>query len=68
MTADDVRELLRKACEKAGGIRAWARQQKLSAAYVSDVLTERRDPGPSILKAFGIEAIRGEMTYRKTRP
>lgn len=64
MTASDVRGILQKACDKAGGIRAWARQHGLSAAYVSDVLLDRREPGPSICQVFGLEAVR-ETTYRK---
>jgi hypothetical protein len=35
-----------------GSLRAWARAHDLSAAYVSDVLNCRRDPGPSILAAI----------------
>lgn len=67
MTAGDVRAMLQKACDQAGGIRAWARQHKLSAAYVSDILLARRGAGPSILSALGLVAIR-ETTYRKVRP
>lgn len=67
MTADDVRDLLRKACEKAGSLRAWAREHGLSAAYVSDVIAKRREPGPAICEAFEIEAVRGETTYRKMK-
>lgn len=67
MTAADVRAMLQVACDRAGGIRAWARQHKLSAAYISDILLGRRGAGPSILKALGLVAIR-ETTYRKARP
>ena len=66
MTADNVRDMLRKAANKAGGIRAWARERNLSAAYVSDVVAGRREPGPSICEAFGLEAVR-ETTYRRVR-
>ena len=65
MTADDVRSLLAKACDKAGGIRSWARGNGVSAAYVSDILAKRREPGPSICRAFGLVAERGKTTYRK---
>ncbi len=67
MTAANVRDLLRNACFKEGSLRAWARKHKLSAAYVSDVLLDRRDPGPSICKAFGIEQVRGDTMYRKVK-
>ena len=57
MTEDDARRLLREQCETAGGQRAWARRHKLSAAYVSDVLSERRDIGPAICEALGLEKV-----------
>ena len=56
MTLDDVRKLLRKACESAGSQQAWAEANKISPAYVSDVLVERREPGPAILDALGLKA------------
>lgn len=59
--------MLRAACRKAGSMRAWARQHELSAAYVSDVLMGRREPGPAICDAFEIEPIKGETTYRKAK-
>lgn len=69
MTEDDVRALLHKATEKAGGVRAWARAHNLSAAYVSDVRLGRRSLGPAILAALGLEiakVIPAVTTYRKT--
>ena len=56
MTIDDVRGLLRKSCRAAGSQQAWAEKHKISPAYVSDVLVERRDPGPAILEALGLRA------------
>jgi hypothetical protein len=64
MTADDVRNLLRNACEKAGTAAAWAKDNDLSAAYVSDTLSKKREPGPAILKALGLTS---EMQYRKAK-
>jgi hypothetical protein len=66
MTADDIRNLLASAVGKAGGIRAWARNNDVSAAYVSDVLAKRREPGPSICLVFGVQAER-ETVYRKIK-
>lgn len=54
MTADEVRDKLRAACQEAGGQTAWARQVELGSAYVSDVLSGRREPGPAILKALSL--------------
>ncbi len=66
MTADDVRDLLKKACEKAGSNRSWAHANDVSPAYVSDVLLRRREPGPAILEPLGLEAVEERLvTYRK---
>ncbi len=68
MTEDDVRTLLHKATDEAGGVRAWAREHGLSAAYVSDVRLGRRSLGPAILDALGVEiakVIPAVTTYRR---
>jgi DNA-binding transcriptional regulator YdaS (Cro superfamily) len=68
MTANDVRNLLSKACDNAGSNRAWAQTAGVSPAYVSDVLNARREPGPAILTPLGLEAIEERrVTYRKIR-
>ena len=64
MTADDVRSMLKRACETAGSAAAWASDHNLSPAYVSDAINGRRDPGPSICEALGIQA---ETVYRKAK-
>jgi hypothetical protein len=64
MTADDVRNLLRRAVQEAGTASAWAEANDLSAAYVSDTLSKKREPGPAILKALGLTS---EMQYRKAK-
>jgi hypothetical protein len=56
VTDEDVRKLLRKACDAAGSQRAWADANNVSAPYVSDVLCQRRDPGPAVLSALGLRA------------
>jgi hypothetical protein len=67
MTVDEVRAALRKACEKAGSLRAWARSRGVSPAYVSDVLLGQRAPGPAILEALGLEVERTEKTVYRRR-
>jgi hypothetical protein len=52
MTEDEVRRLLKQACQKSGSVRAWATEHGLSAAYVGDVLASRRGPGSTILDAL----------------
>ena len=62
MTLDDVRELLRQECERAGSQVAWAKAHGMAAAYVSDVIHGRRDPGGKLLDALGLDRV---VTYRK---
>jgi len=50
----DVRVLLKVECDLAGSQRAWAKAHGVSAAYVSDVLADRRNPGRSILAPLGL--------------
>lgn len=57
-----VRERLRLACKKAGSQSAWADSHGVSAAYVCDVLFERRAPGPALLSALKLERA---MMYRE---
>lgn len=67
MTADDVRAMLKRACRDAGTATEWADLHNVSKAYVSDVLNGRREPGPAICEAFGLEAVRGATMYRKIK-
>jgi hypothetical protein len=55
MSVDEVLNLLRDSCRQAGSQRKWASRHGVSAAYVSDVLAQAREPGPAILQALGIE-------------
>src|SRR3954470_23451025 len=55
MTLDQVRALLRQECEKAGGQKKWADAHGVSAAYVSDVIQGRKEPGVSLLDGLGLE-------------
>jgi hypothetical protein len=54
LSADQVREMLRRECEKAGGLRKWGRANLVSAAYVSRVLHGEKEVGDSIAKALGV--------------
>lgn len=61
-SADDVRQSLRRACDALGGQSRWAKLHDLSSAYVSDVLSGRREPGETILSALGWQRV---VFYRK---
>lgn len=56
-TEDEIRAMLAKLREEAGGTRALAESLELSASYVSDVLNGRRAPGPDFLKALGMRRV-----------
>ena len=59
---------IQKRIDKAGSLRAWAKLVGVSAAYASDVMSGRRDPGPKILAALKIEKVPQEATrYRHVR-
>ncbi len=64
MTADDVRNLIRKACRMAGSQKAWAEAIGISSAFLSDVLGGGREPSPAILKPLGLERV---VIYRKVK-
>ena len=64
-TTEEIRNLLKKACEKAGGQAAWARRNGVSAQFVGDVLLGNRSPGKRIASVFGFEPV---TMYRKNTP
>lgn len=62
LTADDVRDRIRARALLAGGMRALAREWRVSHAYISDVLRGGKDPGAALLLPLGLEA---ETTYQR---
>lgn len=48
---------LERAVRKAGSAKAWAEGAGVSEQYVSDVRLGRRDPGPAVLAALGLERV-----------
>jgi hypothetical protein len=54
----EVRGVLRNAITDAGSLRAFARQHGISAAYVSDVMNWKREPGPKVLRALCLKQLR----------
>lgn len=67
MSEQDVRELIKAEIAKAGGLRKLASEWGISPAYLSDCTTNRRAPGPAILKHMGIER-RVVVTYERSTP
>ena len=55
MNKEEVRALLAEATKEAGSPGAWSKKHSIAPAYVIDVLNSRRDAGPLILTALGIE-------------
>lgn len=55
MEASDVRALLRARIERAGSLRKAATELSISAAYLSDIMLGRREPGRKVCDALGIE-------------
>lgn len=57
MTAEDVRDLVRKRIAAAGSMAALAKQWKCTAGYLSNILNGRDTPGPRILKPLGLRIV-----------
>ena len=55
MSEQEFIDLLKKKAGDAGSGRALSRELGVSAAYLSDVMRGRRDPGPKILDPLGYE-------------
>ncbi|KAA5609676.1 hypothetical protein [Rhodovastum atsumiense] len=53
----DLYARLRREIEAAGGQQAWARAHGISPTVLNDVLTARRDPGPTLLDALGLRRV-----------
>jgi hypothetical protein len=60
-TKQELVERLRTAIASAGSQEAFAAQHDIAAAYISDVMRGRREPGQKILDALGVERV---VTYR----
>jgi len=55
MNIEEVRALLLKACEAAGGQRAFAAENGIAVQYVNAVVRGQRSPSDVICSALGIE-------------
>lgn len=57
-----MRKWLKVECDRAGGIRAFARRAQISPGHISRVLRGEKQPGPFLLGWVGLEAV---TTYRR---
>lgn len=62
MTETELLGLLARKVLLAGSQSVWAKDNNMSAAYVSDVLNGRRAPGEKILEVLNVERV---ITYRR---
>lgn len=62
MTESDVVKALRKDIARIGGLRKWARANKVSAPYTSRVARGEKPPTEAILSPLGLECVK---TYRR---
>lgn len=54
-SVEEMRQLLREQCDRAGSQRAWADANTFSDAYICDVLKGARGISPELAKALGYE-------------
>jgi hypothetical protein len=55
MTSDDVRALLREDVARYASRAMWAQAHGVTRQYLHDVMKGHREPGPSILRALGLQ-------------
>jgi hypothetical protein len=65
MTESEVRRDVRIYIERAGSLRALAKQWGVCPALLSDLMNGRRRPGPKILKPMGLRVVK-TITYERT--
>jgi hypothetical protein len=63
-SAAQVRELLREEVADWGSQRMVAQRIGISEQYMSDIMLQRREPGPKVAEYFELEAI----TLYRARP
>lgn len=65
MTLKDVRKMVETEVDQAGSYRRAAKRLEVSHAYLADVVSGHREPGPKMLTALGVEKITTtRVTYK----
>ena len=59
LSADDVRAMLREACEAAGGQKAWALAHNMSANLPGMFLRGKRGVPPTVARALKLTTVSG---------
>lgn len=62
-TTEQVIQMLKDGCNEAGSLRKMATKMELSAAYLSDVIGQRQEPGPKICAYLKLKRVRESSTY-----
>jgi hypothetical protein len=57
LSADEVRAALRRECDDAGSVSAWARSHAMAPASVHDVLKRRIGVSAPLAKRLGLKRI-----------
>jgi hypothetical protein len=57
MSPDEVRAALRRECDAAGGVSAWARAHAMSVPGVHDVLKRRAGVSAALAKRLGLRRV-----------
>lgn len=57
MDQTEIRALLKAEIGREPSASAWAKKHSIAPAYVNDVLASRREAGPLILDALGVEKV-----------
>jgi hypothetical protein len=65
MTRPEVLREIRRRADEVGGTAALARAWKVSKQYLTDVLHDRKPPGPAILDRLGLEVAYVPKTTRR---
>lgn len=57
LTIEDVLELIRREVKACGTQQAFAVKVGITQGYVNDILRRKREPGPKVLEALGLEKV-----------
>lgn len=65
LTMAEVKARLAEAVEMAGGVTRFAEQHRISVSYVSEALSNGKEPGPRIFNALGLIRVERFIEFRR---